>query len=247
MNRKFFLCIIFLSSVNLSSLPDNCLKAADNGCTKCDVHYANYYGRCACEDEGYTSHYYSVNSGGGGEKCIKEIADCDQYDRSDPDGKTCLKCKKGRLSDDKTKCSETVTTENCLAEDETGVCTECKEGYGLNGNKCDKCPTNAYECYFRDGALDDFDCNDGYGLDDKQENCIQCKTTGCSKCIFFGNTEVCTDCLYYGEEDEYSTINNDDYIGYSKKCPSSNPYSSTSNTSSAKYLMASSLVLLLLF
>ena len=91
---------------------------------------------------------------------------------------------------------------NCICEDESEECIECKEGYyDLNSNcdkECNKCPNKI--CDFNDGKctnLDD-DCIDKVTFGDYCT--LQCseKIQGCSKCHRDGVCFQCSDNHYYG-------------------------------------------------
>lgn len=185
---------------------------------------------------------------------------CKQYDPSI--GYLCKECKEGftnfmgdcdcgpyqiRKND---KCFNKIP--NCDSYDANGKCTSCeKGGYPSgDGKMClglKSCPAGLEYCRFdMKGNLEYFGCQDGYYVNPaySQSNtnlrsdnvCLRC-SDGCADCDTIQGVQVCYECLETDKTKpaKYNMINTDEYIGVSLSC-------------SSKYLLVSSLfVLLFLF
>lgn len=226
-----FLYLFNISIVNSGNIP-HCEKEVPNGCAKCKDHFVSNGDGCYDCENGYDIYIYNNRN-----VCVPQILFCSDYDENDPT--ICKKCSMWKLSSNHKNCKADVTKENCEAEDADGNCTRCKIGYDLKGNECKLCPLNAKSCEFdANGDVKSFDCKQGYGPDKDKKNCKKC-SDGCNKCKFFGEIEVCTQCvLEDNTNDRKHLVMEDDYYGYSLYCP---------KIASSRYLIASSLIALFLF
>lgn len=214
-----YVSIITLSLVNASN--DDCSNQMDYLCAKCqeDKHYVarqedsgDYHFLPECECE---IGYVEV-----GNECVKKIENnCNEYDEN---GK-CDYC-----DDD--------------ADLVNGKCVpKCTEGKSFDDytEECINCPDGSSSCYKNDDDII-VRCKLGYGYNTKVNECKKCQD-GCSLCIFYGNTEVCAECIISDKRkdpDSYlKKISNNEYSGYTMECPKLN---------SAKFLIASSLLVSLL-